>query len=606
MNNNENTNNIENLETTEPTKAPKKSKKVLIISIIAAALAVIVVATTLILLGIFKGEEPEPYIPAKIVENGVANYTIVYPDACSDALFRQLTALNNAIETTTGLRLEMVKASQATDPDQRYIILGSTAFDETIAAIDTLANNEDAFTITKTDKHIVFTGHFDSATALSVEYFINNLLYPNYDATTNTLTLKEYTYEGTVALPASFNAKNISLYTIVYSATGGNGTSNKDVAEKIQKRIADTTGKTLEIKKDTGVAESAYEILIGQTNRYLSKKCYADGTRLMEYEFVVDKGQLQIVCGGLYSARMGGYELANVVSDKSISLAAGSHEHNDLAPKSVAHTKGTDVRIMTANILSYTQVTNDGKTDKFPPSEERAEIFAKILVDYTPDFVGLQEMDAGYHSAMTGLLKVVKETYGLEYSIILAKYNGKINHSPIIYRSDKFKVDEQKFTTVSYAQNGGKDGYGSGISSAKFTSLEDPTVEIALLSAHWYWGDTSQSEQREDATVMANIVNELQAKYPNAKIFSTGDFNSHRWSRTYLNAFLRDTNGAIASDIAKNNGVLKDSFKHMNQYIDHIIGTKGTFNVLLHQGTDNGSKTLTDHQPVFADIKFTK
>ena len=610
MNNTENTKNTENLAATADVKVAKKPKKKALIIAIAAVLAVTIIASTLIVLsGCGDKDKPPIAETANIIENGVANYAIVYPDACSGVLDTQLISLVSAIQAKTGVRLDMIKASLATDPDANYILIGATGFAESEAAVASLKGNEDAYTIEKAGKHIVFAGHFDSSTASAIEYFVLNMLNSGYDATTNTLTLKEYWFDGTLAFPASFDAKNLSLYTIVYSSKTTNA---KATAEKIQQRIKETTGKTLEVKRDTGVSESAYEIIIGETNRALSQKCY-DKTYLMEYEFVVEKGQLQIVCGGLYSARMAGYELANLLVDKDFSFATGAHGRTNLAPKNVAHTAGTDARIMTANILSYGQITSQAMN--FPNSDERAEIFAKILVDYTPDFVGVQEMDSTYHKHFNNFLKVIKETYGIEYSIILAKANGATNHSPIIYRSDKYKCDDQKFTPVSYAKNPTKQKetgeleYGSGISSAKFTSLTDPTKEIAILSSHWHWEKEIASgtdNQYYDAKEMEAVINEIAAKYPNAKIFSTGDFNSHRYSGKYLRIFLENTDGEIASTIAKKNGVLKPSFQHMNQYIDHIIGKKGTFDVLLHQGTDNCSKTLTDHQPVFADIKFTK
>ncbi len=546
--------------------------------------------------------------PVEIIKNGEAKYTIVYPDSCSDAILEEMGNLITAIRNTTGVKMEYIKASKATDPDASYILIGATGFAESAAAIDALKGNADAYTIEKAGKHIVLAGHFDTATVEALKYFTKNLITSNYDGATKTLTLREYCFDGSKAFPAAFEVQNLSKYTIVYAAKG---TGNRETAEKIQQRIKMITGKTLDVSKDTGTPETAYEILVGKTNRYLSEKCYRDATYLMEYKFVVEKGQLQIVCGGLHSAKIGGYALADMLIDKTLTIPTGTHAKTNLATESIPLTSGTDVRIMTANILSYQSISGDeNKTNIYPVSEERAEILAKILVDYTPDFVGVQEMDSGFHTPLLNFLDIIKETYGIEYSIILTKYSGSTNHSPIIYRSDKFTCDYQNFDIMSYAPNAANGAYGSGITSAKFTSINDPSLEIALLSAHWHWeredAVVGAAKQSVDAVKMAEVVKYLEEQYPNAHVFSTGDFNSHRFDGRYLDLFLEKINGAIASKIATNNNVIRPSFKHQGEYIDHIIGRSGTFDVLYHAGTENASATLTDHQPVFADIKFTK
>ena len=601
MNSNENTPNIETTEVTEATettKATKKPKKVVIIAIAAVLAVALIVGGVFIALYFINNNNA----PAEIIKDGEAQYTIVLPDNYSDELVSALGDLITSVYTTTGVRLEYITASRATDADANYILIGATGFKESSDTIESLQKNTEAYVIRKVGKHVVFTGHFDSATATAVKYFSNNVVATNYDAESGTLTVQNLVYDGTTALPTEFDPTSLSRYTIVYAGNDANG---KSVATKIQQFIKDSTGKKLTVATDTGTPETPYEILIGETNRYLSQKCYKDGTRLMEYEFVVAKGQLQIISGGLHSATLAGEALADMLWDKDFYYSEGHHDFTDLATERVHHSIGTDVRIMTANILTY----KSADKTKFSISAERAEIFAKILVDYTPDFIGLQEVDAEFATAMNSFFEIIRETYGIEYSFVHEKHNGKANGNPIIYRSDKYTMDYEAFTTMSYAPYASSGVYTSGITAAKFTKINDPDVEIAILSSHWHWEKEDEvsgaPKQSTDSTKMAEIVKYLEETYPNARIFSTGDFNSHRFNGKWLNNFLQKINGAIASDIAEENDVLEKSFQHQGQYIDHIIGTKGTFDVLRHAGTNNHSDKLTDHQPVFADIKFT-
>lgn len=540
--------------------------------------------------------------PTEIIKNGEALYSIVYPDNCSDVLYSALVELMSAVQLTTGIRLNYLKDSDAIEEDGKYILLGATCFEESATSIDSLKNNEDAHTIEKAGDHIVFAGHFDGAVAFAVEYFCENLLAKNYDTATKTLTLEEYWFDGSYALPATFDIKNLRHYTIVYDARVP---GLLEVSNAISARIENMTGVTLTVAKDTGTEESAYEILVGETNRYLSTKCYKDETRLMEYKAVVAKGQLQIVCGGPFSARKAGFALADaMLVDSSFSLETGTHMETVLATESPALTEGADIRVMSANVLA------EGTSNKeILPSVERAEILAGILVSYAPDFVGCQELDKNFHDPLDRYFRIIKETYGMEYALITEMNGGKVNQNPIIYRADKFKVDYQAFNTMSYAPNAPSGQYGSGMGNAKFTSLEDSTLEIAIISAHWHWEKEADvvglPKQYYDAVEMAALVKEYKENYPGVNVFCTGDFNSHRFTRQYLNQFVNSIGGAIASTIAKNNGVLTPSFQHMGQYIDHIIGTSGAFNVLKHAGTNNYSGDLTDHQPIYADIELT-
>lgn len=543
--------------------------------------------------------------PVEIIKDGVAQYTLVYADSCSDPVFTAMIDLVQAVQKLTGVRLDYIKASKASEnPDGKYIIIGSTTFEESDSAMESLPDKEDAFTIEKAGEHIVFVSHFDHGVTKAVKHYTDNQLSENYDATTKTLLLKEYWFDGTKEFIASFDVSNISQYTIVYS-TAVDGF--KEAAESIRDRIKLVTGKTLDVYKDTGISESAYEILVGKTNRYLSRKCYKDGTHLMEYKTVVEKGQLQIVCGGPHSAKLGAYALVDTVfKDSNATLSTGTHKKGDLTTESVAHKPGTDIRIMTANLLGQ---SNDSIKAGFALSSERIEIFAKILVDYTPDLVGVQEFDKYYNDSLSYYLDVVKNTYGIEYSTTQNKQGSKAICNFVIYRSDKYKLDYQRFELPSYISSTGSDpNYHSVMSSAKFTSIADPTEEVALISSHWHWEKEDNAsippKQMIDANQMAAEYKAIQKAYPNARIFCTGDFNSHRFERKYFNQFLSDINGVKASDLALIKGTLIPSFQHMGQYIDHIVGAKNTFDVLYHAGTNNNSKQLTDHQPVYADISF--
>ena len=542
-----------------------------------------------------------------IIKDGAPQFTIVYPDGSSVELREKLTALTAQIKETTGVTMKSIKASEATDPNARYILLGATGHEASFAAMGSLSNNEDAYSIAAEGKHIVFVAHFESTLLTAIDYYTFNSIEDNYDSETETLVFEDRNRKGKDPLATAFDMNDIDKYTIIYSPEMPD---YYNTAVSIRNHIASVTGVSLKIRKDYEAIESPYEIIVGNTNRYISQKNYKNSARLMEYRIVVDKGCLQVVCGGLYSANAVLPQLFDSLLTKSSAVIKnGIPLSGNMAQEKVPHSEGTDVRVMTANIIAQSSTS---LSEGFPPSIERAEIFAKILLDYSPDFVGVQEADANYARAMSHYFEVIKKTYGIEYSSTKTDINGTPIANYILYRSDKYTLKSQKAELPSYAVTSTSNFYHSVLSSAMFVSKSNPSIEIGMLSAHWHWEQESAvvgtPKQKIDAEQMAAEYNRLQQAHPKAKIFCTGDFNSHRFKNQYFNEFLAAINGAVASTIAKNNGVLTPSFQHYTpkQYIDHIISTDGTFDVLKHAGTNNHSNKLTDHQPVYADIKFTK
>lgn len=542
-----------------------------------------------------------------IIKDGAPQFTIVYPDGSSVELREKLTTLTAQIKETTGVTMTPIKASEATDPNARYILLGATGHEASFAAMGSLSNNEDAYNIAAESRHIAFVAHFESTLLTAIDYYTFNSIKDNYDSETETLVFEDRNRKGKAPLATAFDMNDIDKYTIIYSPEMPD---YYNTAVSIKNHIASVTGVSLKIRKDYEVIESPYEIIVGNTNRYISQKNYKNSANLMEYRIVVDKGCLQVVCGGLYSANSVLPQLFDsLLTKSSVVIKNGIPLSGNMAQEKVPLSEGTDVRVMTANLLAQSSAS---AAAGFPPSIERAEIFAKILLDYSPDFVGVQEADANYARAMSHYFEVIKKTYGIEYSSTKTDIDGTPIANYILYRSDKYTLKSQKAELPSYAVTSTSNFYHSVLSSAMFVSKSNPSIEIGMLSAHWHWEQESAvvgtPKQKVDADQMAAEYNRLQKAHPNAKIFCTGDFNSHRFKNKYFNEFLAAINGAVASTIAKNNGVLTPSFQHYTpkQYIDHIISTDGTFDVLKHAGTNNHSNKLTDHQPVYADIKFTK
>ena len=75
---------------------------------------------------------------------------------------------------------------------------------------------------------------------------------------------------------------------------------------------------------------------------------------------------------------------------------------------------GADVRIMSANVLSYRW--GEASYSNVLPSAQRAEIFAGVLLNYRPDATGLQETDEPWQQVLPWYLERMKEKDGVEYT----------------------------------------------------------------------------------------------------------------------------------------------------------------------------------------------
>ena len=382
-------------------------------------------------------------------------------------------------------------------------------------------------------------------------------------------------------------------------------------AGMLQAAIEEMTGIRPPVWSEEEANSAPFEILIGRTNRPLSRECYsrAGEKLLMTFTLLSDAQSLQIACGGPHSARLGVAALVDAIAKGSLSEALGVKQ--DLAPEHLPLTQGADMRIMSANVLGECY-RRKSALERYPVSCERAEILAKLLVDYTPDLVGVQEMDVNYHEPLLHYFQILKQHYGVEYSILLTHHLCKTNDCPLIYRSDKYRVIHQRFTPPRYAPEYLDEKYPTqypcGVAGAVFASLSNPSLQTALLSNHWHWEKEDKASvpprQQLDAEDLSATVLELEASYPGVHVFSTGDFNNHRFEGKYFEQFLSATNGVPAEQIAEANGVHTPGLVHLGYLIDHIVGRKGSFDVLLHRPTLNRSNVLTDHQPIFADIKF--
>ena len=548
-----------------------------------------------------QGGEP-PADSIELISNGQALYTLVYPDGASDKVFVAVDSFVKAVQKLTGVSMDAVKVSMIDRAKtDRFLYVGNTGCEVSTNAMAELKDYVDTYSISAAGKDITVVGMYDVAVQAALAYYQAELLEKNYDAETRTLRFEEYFFRGEVPLPQSFDRANLEKYVIVYPV---GDEFYKSVATLLRDQIKLSTGYNLPLL--TSVKEqNPYEILLGNTGRAASTRAYAQGFDVMKAHMYVEDGQLQFVSGGSYSAKR---EVEKFLTSFLIggceSLAEGIHYPLDLIPELHERTEGSDARIMTLNILAD-YVVKATEQDALCVGM-RAEIFAGMLLRYAPDMIGMQECDGAWSREIESYLPILKERYGMDYRLLLSTYEKYENCITIVYNADRFTCEFSQYHPYEYKPlTAGTTRTVRGAAVAKLTSVADPGVQILLFSSHW--DHTSEAAMNSCATEEAALIRMYREKFPQAAVFCTGDFNSHKFNGTFLKQFVKEVGGAIASDLARANGTLAiDGGYHSAGFIDHIIGEANGYSVLYHNTILNNScKQMTDHAPIYADIKLS-
>lgn len=566
------------------------------------------------------------------IENGESQYTIVFPDTMSPNLMSAVTTLKNQLRTLTGVKLESLSESSVrTEGDTgRMILVGQTSFRQSTEALEKLSGTcSDEYVITSEKGIIVINSHFETSLKEAARVFLEEAI--SFDANTGVMTVKDVFFNGTVELPVEFDVDSVGVYSIVYA---NEPVGLEAIANSIRDEIKTATGKTLPVYRDTAMAETVHEILVGPTNRPFSNECYAESSHIMQYEMRVANGKLQLVFGGPYSGKKCVEKFkVRILALKDKLVAGTSYYATDFATDSQALTTGADIRVMSSNVLAY-QWGEKSYSNVYPVST-RCEIYAGVLLRFQPDIVGVQETDEPWMKALPYYLEAMAAKDNVEYTHLLRRVtlNGTtvVNFTSILYRSDLYTVNdsgceifEANYQTT-YCQRVG--------TWAKFTAKSDSTRQMILVNTHW----AHETVERILSCVNeeAALIDRLKTQYPNVPIFCTGDFNSDPAKKPrdedqndpnvltrdqYLKQFVQQISGAIASDLAKEKGVLitpggcRASASQMNEatlravddnFIDHIIITGGYADVLRHDTIrSNGCHVMTDHSPIYADFSL--
>ena len=544
-----------------------------------------------------------------LISDGVCEYSVVYA-ANSDNAKKAANRLAQTFQTKYKITLKIRDASSVTyDADAKEIYVGDTGFAESDKAAENLKGTN-SYCITGVGNKFVIVAGKDGLLMEAVEYYVNDVLpgCVSFSSTTGKPSVKiseciVKATEGSGGLHSSIRIGDVDLkrFTIVYQEEEEQ--LMKKYAESLRDSIVGAYGVNLPVVGDQSSNETKYEILVGNTNRAESAAfAQAQDIEYLEYDIGTQGDKYVIVGGGFFSVKCGVQRFANTylhsMSDE-VQIPKGTVLKKEDFVGTVAHAQGSDLRIMTYNVLSEVYAKEYyGNNAPTPP--ERIEILMAQLEAYAPDVVGLQEMTPWWQKTVAKYLDPNEWGTYSPTEDDLAQV--------ILYRKSRVTLLESEI--VNYYP--GNDFGRAWMVWGKFR-IKSSGKEFLFCTTHWH--PTDDAIKDKEAAALAETVVRMRRENGNLPVFCTGDYNTGHGTTRYqnfmTNSGLLDTfNLAKASGTTVNevngNGTpgMKRGERHYSSNVDHIFCesyvTVGRFESIL----ENQITNLSDHAPRYADVSW--
>lgn len=270
---------------------------------------------------------------------------------------------------------------------------------------------------------------------------------------------------------------------------------------------------------DSNIPSEEGDLIIGETSR--AESASVQTPLPLCYKLKSVGGKLVVKTGGAHSMSRLLASLAEVEGDiienESECDAEGSYFDD---PYSSARAEGTDLRIITANVLANVP-TYFLEIDKIDISE-RAEIFEAALDYYDPDIVGVQEFCMNWHSEF-------QKYHGFDNWEILKfknpnpQYASDYVYSSIMYRKDRLTLVDSGMKYYSRFNNARCRCMTWGI-----FRINETGREFGFVSTHWDGADTENTMAQ--VAEIAELANSLSKTRP---VFTMGDLNSNERTKAF-------------------------------------------------------------------------
>lgn len=343
------------------------------------------------------------------------------------------------------------------------------------------------------------------------------------------------------------------------------------------------------------------EIVFGKTNRAMSESL-SRTLSLGSYAIVSEGDSIYVVYDNYLVATEAIAKVGELFRE-DVSLPLNIVETPDHSALCMQKANDAQIRVMTTNIVA----AGDLDALKYLGEKygvtyiDRIDIQASMILDYLPDFIGLQEIQEGTVNKVEGHMHTeLMNRIGNEYTKInMDEFVPVKKHqwTPSAYRHTKWDLVEYRVATNEEILNV-MHRWQWGVYRRK----EDGQLFIHM-NLHGPHG--GNQEFRDFMPVFFSRVNEqvkaLLAKYPNAPIAITGDYNQ-LYDTPSLHELQKDTTLDTAYLVAKDT-----SYPDSYGVIDHIMINTDVVDADTYRMIADGLIYMTsDHRPCFVDLTVKK
>ncbi len=536
-----------------------------------------------------------------LISGGASQYKLVYADKASDVENNALMMIYEHFNSKFGIKLpitdDYLPEGKTHDGETCNIIVGQTNYAISSEAYEGLKYQD--YRIIAKDTNIAIAAYSATGYDAAIKWLKNNVFntYADGNLTMNATDVSEELVSGYPISKWTISDNELGKYQIVYADA-----SIAEEVSDIRNNIAKKTGWYMKAGLDTELAETDYEILIGDTSREASMS--VNNPSALNYVLEVVEEKLVIKLGGLQSSKLFWKDFFDIVVQDSkevimddMYLLNGNFFDDDL-DSSLA--TGTDVRVMSANVMADLSDYDSGAAEGGFDFLRRAEIFFAAVDFYEPTVVGVQEFCASWYEAYENY-QFIEEWEILKFKNPNQNLQKENVFSTVMYRSDLYTLLDSGMRYYSEYNNGRCRCY-------TWAKLQDKKTgeQFYIISTHWDGGDTAETMKQ---------VEELSefVKNKNIPVFTTGDFNSNEWTQAWKK-YIADTNSydcrVDAGEKKRVNNV--DSWHgwgvadtEVGGSADHITGTKSNTEILKFQTIEKNYQIwASDHAWLYCDFKL--
>lgn len=530
----------------------------------------------------------EPPTPdTEILFSDLENYTIIRPENASSELINKIVDFNKTMQSLNNgdyikIKDDFVKEGIASlQPTEYEIIIGNTKRDETAAYKADLRYFDYGFTVI--GKKIVILGYTDETVELAMNLFVD-AVKENVNKNDGTdlfiSSAQQKKVDGTYSVDTlKIGENDIKSFTVVYPKSDEYG--EKDKAEDLALSLSLFSGYEIIATDDRSFEhkDGSCEILIGNTNRTTSAP---SDLAWNESYVAVDKNTVLLAGGGFLG-------IQNAVSDFAEMITAKTEKNVvfNLASPARRTDNSETLKVMSFNLKVASKTA------------ERDARVIKIIKDYLPDVLGVQEASPAWMSTLRSNLSA--------YAYVgLGRDGGSSGeHSAIFYLKEKFTLVEQGTKWLSDTPDVVSKYSESSLNRIyTYAVLKRNSDGKIFVHVNTHLDHTSDAARAKQAQALIKGISELTKKYPT---ILTGDFNATADTtpiKTILAANFN--NSSVIADKKHGSGTFH-GYSGKNSIIDFCFVTKGNVSVQNYRVCDEkiAGDYPSDHYPVYLEMKIS-